>query len=462
MDLRHRPQYHFLPPTNWMNDPNGLIQWKGHYHLFYQHSPDDASGVQAKHWGHAMSQDLAHWTHLPIALAPTSGGPDKDGCWTGCAVDNNGTPTLIYTGVRPEVQCVATSSDDLITWQKHPANPVIESPPVDLDVTGFRDPYLWKEGQTWYAVVGSGIKGVGGAALLYRSPDLIRWDYVQPIYVGCGVETGYMWECPNFFSLDDRRVLVVSTRSKALYFIGSYATYSYTPEVRGVIDFGGSFYAPQVLIDDRGRRIMWGWLREDRSKEEQLAAGWAGVMSLPRILSIHADGTLAQEPAPELRILRQRRYHYADLQICSDSRMLDRVRGDCLEIVATFDPGDAQALGLKVRCSPGEEEETLIFYDRASQCMVVDRERSSQSSGVTLGVREAPLPLDEGESLELHVFLDGSVVEVFASRRTCFASRIYPSRPDSLGVALFAQGGTARLRSLDIWEMESIWPREVR
>lgn len=457
MNLLHRPRYHFQPLANWMNDPNGLIQWKGRYHLFYQHSPHDPSGGQAMHWGHTVSQDLAHWTHLPIALAPKPGGPDKDGCWTGCAVDDNGTPTLVYTGVRPQVQCLATSSDDLVTWQKHPANPVIESPPEDLDVTGFRDPYVWKEGQTWYTVIGSGIKGVGGAALLYRSPDLIRWDYVQPICVGREAETGHMWECPNFFSLDDRKVLVVSTRRKALYFIGSYASYSYTPEVRGVIDSGGSFYAPQVLIDDRARRIMWGWLWEDRSKEEQLAAGWAGVMSLPRILSIHADGTLAQEPAPELGILRREHHHWEGLELCSDARVLDQVRSDCLEIVATFDPGDARALGLKVRCSPGEEEETLIVYDRANQCMVVDRERSSLSSGVTLDLRQAPLALDEGESLELRVFLDGSVVEVFANRRTCFASRIYPSRADSLGVAFFAQGGTARLRSLDIWEMESIW-----
>ena len=105
MDM-HRPRYHFLPPANWMNDPNGLIQWQGKVHMFYQHNPD-APFWALMHWGHAVSEDGVHWTHLPIALAPTSGGPDKDGCFSGCAVDNDGVPTLVYTGVRPECQCIA-------------------------------------------------------------------------------------------------------------------------------------------------------------------------------------------------------------------------------------------------------------------------------------------------------------------------------------------------------------------
>jgi len=138
-DDLHRPQYHFLPPANWMNDPNGLIQWRGQYHLFYQHNPG-CPCWGTMHWGHAVSENLVHWTDLPIALAPTPGGPDADGCWSGCAVDNDGIPTLIYTGVFPQRQCIATSTDDLLTWEKHAGNPVIAAPPEGLDVTGFRDP----------------------------------------------------------------------------------------------------------------------------------------------------------------------------------------------------------------------------------------------------------------------------------------------------------------------------------
>ena len=124
----HRPRFHFLPAKNWMNDPNGLIQWQGQYHLFYQYNPNGAVHGTI-HWGHAVSSDLIRWTDLPIALTPTPGGPDAAGCWSGCAVDNHGIPTLIYTGIRPQAQCIATSLDGLITWEKFSGNPVLKSPP---------------------------------------------------------------------------------------------------------------------------------------------------------------------------------------------------------------------------------------------------------------------------------------------------------------------------------------------
>jgi hypothetical protein len=266
----HRPSYHFLPPRNWMNDPNGLIYWGGEYHLFYQHNPNGPFWG-TMHWGHAVSPDLVRWRHLPIALAPTPGGPDKDGCFSGSAVDNDGVPALVYTGVSPEVQCVATSDDGMITWQKHPGNPVIAAPPEGLDVTGFRDPFVWRENEEWRMVVGSGLRGVGGAALLYRSPDLIRWEYLQPLCTGDIRETGEMWECPNFFPLGDRHVLIVSPvpLRKALYFVGRYDGARFTPERHGVLDAGGHYYASLSLVDAAGRRVIFGWLWEGRSDAAQ-------------------------------------------------------------------------------------------------------------------------------------------------------------------------------------------------
>ncbi len=148
----HRPQYHFLPPANWMNDPNGLLQWKGQYHLFYQYNPHGPFHAHI-HWGHAVSADLVHWTDLPIALTPTAERADAHGCWSGSAIDNNGTPTLLYSGLHPQVVCMATSDDDLLTWHYYQGNPVIAGPPAELQTeTGghFRDPFVWKEGDYWY------------------------------------------------------------------------------------------------------------------------------------------------------------------------------------------------------------------------------------------------------------------------------------------------------------------------
>ncbi|MDQ3856015.1 MAG: glycoside hydrolase family 32 protein, partial [Chloroflexota bacterium] len=155
----HRPQYHFLPPSAWLNDPNGLIQWKGRYHLFYQYNPKEpAWGVP--HWGHAVSDDLVHWTDLPTALSPTPGGPDQDGCFSGCAVVHDGVPTIVYTGVRGDAQlpCIAESHDDLVTWEKYVGNPVIAAPPEGLDAVMYRDHSVWQEDGMWYQLVGSGLR----------------------------------------------------------------------------------------------------------------------------------------------------------------------------------------------------------------------------------------------------------------------------------------------------------------
>ena len=460
----HRPAYHFTAPANWLNDPNGLIQWRGRYHLFYQHNPDRPSwGLM--HWGHAVSDDLMHWEHLPIALTPSAEGPDQDGCFSGCAVVHNGVPTIIYTGVRGEDQlpCLATSEDDdLVRWTKYPGNPIIAAPPASEEFLIFRDHSVWNEGGTWYQVIGSGIADRGGTALLYRSEDLVHWTYLHPLLIGDKDAhepfwTGLAWECPDFFALGDRYALIVSVwdgpAHYPAYFIGRYMDHRLEIETQGVLDAGGHFYAPQKFIDREGRRIMFGWLREGRSEELQVAAGWSGVMSLPRILSLRSDGELGITPAPELAVLRGTPRQVAEQDIPPDgSRRLDGTEGDCLELRATFVAGDATAFGLTIRCSPDGEERTSISYDPVGGNLTIDGTRSSRNPQSRGDVRSARLTLTN-EPLTLRVFLDRSVLEVFANDRICITDRLYPERADSVGVELFAVGGGAKLLHLTAWEL---------
>lgn len=493
---RHRPRYHFLPPSGWMNDPNGLIQWEGRYHLFYQYSPEfgdvpaSRRAATLKHWGHAVSDDLVHWEHWPVALTPTPGGPDKDGCYSGCAVDNDSVPTLVYTGVFPQCACIATSTDGLVTWMKHPANPVVAAPPDGLAVPGFRDHAVWRddapgphdpmeiggadrassEADGWHQVIGSGIRGVGGTALHYTSPDLIRWRYRGQLLTGDAELTGAMWECPDFFPLGDRHVLMVSAHPGAtavVYWVGPYAAGAYDGVYRGRVDLGTCFYAPQSMLDEQGRRLMWGWLREGRPSAAQQSAGWSGTLSLPRVLDLDTAGRLRSVPAPELTALRGRRHAVGALDLNGNrSHLLPGVNGASLEVIAEFAPSATGKVGLGVYCSPDGAEQTQITYNFVNDRLELDCQQSSLDLATDRGVSGGPLFRDADAPLRLHVFLDGSVIEVFANGRAA-ATRVYPTRSDSVGVTVFGSEprgselyddpADLRLTALAAWEMGAIW-----
>lgn len=452
----HRPIFHFLAPANWMNDPNGLIQWKGEYHLFYQHNPNGAFWG-TMHWGHARSRDLTHWEHLPLALAPDEGGCDKDGVFSGCCVDNGGVPTILYTGVRPQTQCVATGDGEMIRWTKHPANPVIARPPEGFPAGSFRDPCVWREGREWLMAVGSGDEAMNGAVLLYRSEDLVRWEYLHPLLRGepgmpAPVGSARMWECPSFFALGGRHALIVSCihrdrehqpALRVAYMIGEYRDRRFRPERFGTLDFGSDYYAPATFADDRGRRLMFGWVGCGRSPEAQVAAGWAGLMSLPDVLTLRPDGRLGIEPAEKVRSLRARRLDAGSL------------RGDRMEIDVTL-PVRGEPVGLSLRASPDRSEETVLTYDPARQSLELSRERASLDASARRGVCGDRLELGAGESLRLRVFLDGCAVEVYANGTARLSSTVFPSRRDSLDVRV--RGGMQRATAFEAWEMSSIWP----
>lgn len=469
-DDPHRPRYHFVAPANWLNDPNGLIQWHGVYHLFYQYNPDGPVHGNI-HWGHAASRDLVHWEDWPVALAPTPDSPDADGCYSGCAVDDNGVPTLVYSGnrrvagidapLRVQRTCLATSADGLRTWTKDPNNPVIPETPAGLDLVQYRDPSVWKEGETWYQVTGAGFPGIGGTALVYRSRDLRDWEYLHPLCVGDVRRTephwtGVMWECPQFFALDDTHALIISAwdrgTKQTAYLTGDYADHRLAVHAEGQLDLGWSFYAPQTFADDAGRRIMFGWLREERPLTS--ASGWAGAMSLPRILTARPDGSIGCAPAPEVQVLRGAHAHIDAMAVTEARHDLPTgLRTDRLEMIAELAPGDADTIGLAVFRAPDDTEETLIVYDVRRQELRVDRTRSSVAVAPERPVVGGPCPLGADGRLRLHVFLDGSIVEIFADDGVCLTARVYPGRSHSTGVSLIAQGGVAIAHSLDLWEL---------
>lgn len=319
------PALHGRPPRGWVNDPNGLARVDGTWHVFFQHHPD-APVHRDIRWGHATSQDLAHWTPAPDALLPRPGGPDESGCWSGCLVDDGGTPTAVYSGVRggggglADV-LLATTDRTLTTFEQGTRG--VAPLPEDPAVTDVRDPFVFAHDGHRYAVQGAGSNAGGARVLLYRCDDLTAWEPLGTLLddrdpVAAAVAPADVWECPNLFPLGGRWVLLLSLWR---FVDGAHALCGVSALVGdlepvgdglrfvavsgGPVDAGPMFYAPQVLLDG-DRVLLWGWAREDeRPAADVAAAGWSGVLTFPRELSLREDGTVASRAAPELRALRR-------------------------------------------------------------------------------------------------------------------------------------------------------------
>ncbi|HYK37116.1 glycoside hydrolase family 32 protein [Alloacidobacterium sp.] len=455
----NRPQFHLLPAANWMNDPNGPIFWKGKYHMFHQYNPHAAVWGDM-HWAHAMSEDMVHWQHLPIALAPTKGGPDADGCFSGSAVVFNGVPTFLYTGVKHvpimeatikdthnplcETQCLATSSDpELRTWRKLP-QPVLPAPPPGMEITGFRDPCPWRDGDVWYMGVGSGIRNNGGCVLLYRSHGLRRWEYLHPLASGewngkAGsdpVDSGEMWECPDFFALGGKHVLLYSTERKVFWAVGEYDTKEqlFHPQQKGELDYGPrAYYAPKSMIDKDGNRILWGWIPETRPEAEYSRAGWAGLMSLPRVLTVNA-GQLEMRVLPRVQELRSgdpvRWQSGAD-------RVAWPVKGSSASLEMT-----AQPLHGPVHIVIGTEKQPATHF-----------ELDATHGTLTFNAQTAGLSLPQGE-MRLLLYLDGSVIEVIVNDRLAHTSRVYDLHSEHTTLTILDPGHAVADAAL--WQMRPI------
>ncbi|WP_406829466.1 glycoside hydrolase family 32 protein [Pedococcus sp. KACC 23699] len=487
---RHRPRFHFVSPAGWLNDPNGLTHREGTYHLFYQYNPTSALHSRI-HWGHATSSDLVRWVDQPVALIPGDEGPDRDGCWSGALVDDGGTPTIVYSGRHGdrEMPCVATGSADLNTWTKDPGNPVIDGYPEGLEVTAYRDHCVWREGGRWRQLVGSGIVGKGGTALLYESTDLRSWDYVGPLVTGdastgtveAGDWTGTMWECVDLFrpppaqdrdaaeDADPVDVLVFSAWDAGvthypLYWTGTYSGDAFVPCELHRLDYGGRyFYAPQSFRDSAGRRLVFGWLQEGRTDEAMVAAGWSGVMSLPRVITLGVDGALVQAPAPEVATLRRDGQECAAQTLTAAAVPLGEGDQRDLEVTAVLAPGSAIEVALAT--TPDAEEVTVLRISRTGVTegrVELDRSRSSLDPTVDATPRSGPVPISSDGEVELRVLVDHSALEVFVNGRALTA-RIYPTREDATGASVSAVTGSAELCRATTWAMRDTWagPRQL-
>lgn len=438
---KYRLQYHLMPPTGWMNDPNGFCYYEGAYHIFFQYSPDDVYGG-TKYWGHYRSKNLIDWEYLGIAIR--SDCPwDKDGAYSGCGFTEDGEMELFYTGNVLEegehdfihsgrgANVIRVTSKDGIHFSKKELLLTNQDYPKNY-TCHIRDPKVWKKDNTYYMVLGGRKCDDTGSILQYQSKDKIHWEFAGEI--ATEEPFGYMWECPDTFSLDNKTVLMCCPQGverERFHFwnvhqCGYFLLDDREKENLGgtckreqfrELDFGYDFYAPQTMSDPKGRRLLFGWagmseMEPEFDNEPIIAEGWQHSLTLPRELTL-CNGIVYQYPVEEINALR------GDEVVLSDgANEVSESAFDC-EIHFKLDAGKKECL---------LDKDVKILWEDGIFSITLSKE-----SGRGRGKREILLP----ELQELRILKDVSMLEIYVNHgEYVYTARYYPENVLTTNVSI--------------------------
>ena len=459
-----RPVFHVSPYVGWMNDPNGFSYYRGEYHLFYQYHPYDTHW-NSMHWGHVVSKDLLHWEYLPAALAPDE-DYDKIGCFSGSVTElGDGRQLLIYTAVDQEkmedgtvrdIQTQAVAVGDGKDYKKYEKNPVLTAKdlPEGASKVDFRDPKIWKgKDGNFYCVIGSRPADGSGQILLYRSKNGFEWEFVS-ILAENKKRFGKMWECPDFFELDGKHVLLTSPQDMlpegleyhngngTLCIIGEMDkdTYTLKEQFTQSVDYGIDFYAMQTLKAPDGRRIMIGWMQNwDTTAYRCNDSKWFAQMSLPRELSVK-NGRLYQTPIKELDAMRKDRVEYNNVVINNDTISLDKIEGRTIDMELVIRPEDKENVYKKfaLRFAQNERFHTELCFRPDESVLKIDRKFSGSERALVHQRR--CLVNGDADELKLRVILDRFSAEIFINDGEQVMSVVIFTEQEANGISFFVEG----------------------
>lgn len=463
LDVLERPLFHLPAHIGWMNDPNGFSFYNGRWHLFYQYYPYEPKWGPM-HWGHAVSDDLLRWEHLPCAMAPDMPYDNGGGCFSGSAIElEDGRHMLMYTGVSDtgrnpdgtllsrQVQCVAFG--DGVDYVKYENNPVIaeELLPEGLTIEHFRDPKIWREADGSFAcVVGARDADEYGHILKYASDDGINWRFVCDFAHNDG-SLGTMWECPDTFELDGKQVLLVSPQdmlaegdefsagNSTLALIGhTDETGTFVEETHQATEYGIDFYATQTALAPDGRRIMVAWMQNWDSVSMAANLPWFGQVTVPRELSVR-NGRLIQWPIRELESLRGERVAYERMRI-SGERSFKDVSGRMIDLTVTVRPaqGVEEYREFAIWFARNDRFHSSIRFSPAEQLIKINRKHSGLRRDV-VHHRKCKIEDYDGE-LKLRIILDRFSAEVFVGEGEHALSMVIPTELSADGITFFADG----------------------
>lgn len=462
-----RPAFHFSVPVGWMNDPNGFSMFQGEYHLFYQYYPY-ATHWDSMHWGHAKSRDFIKWEYLPAALAPDQ-GYDNFGVFSGGAVEADGRQYLMYTGVEETIlpdgtkqvrqnQCLAVG--DGMDYEKVPSNPVITADmlPEGSSREDFRDPKIWEEDGLYYAAVGSRHSDGSGQVALFSSEDLYHWNFCT-ILDRSENKCGRMWECPDFFPLGGRRILIISPQemqargleihngNNNLFLLGTYDKRNREFKRQGIqpCDYGLDFYAAQTMETEDGRRVMIGWMQSWDNHMYPAEFAWSGMMTLPRELSL-VDGTVRQQPVQELQQYWQNEVCYEAVTV-EGEKAFAGIDGRMIDLTVALLEGDYEKF--EIRLAADEAHYTSIRYDREEAVVTFDRTYSGSCKDV-ISSRSMKVKEREGQ-LKLRVILDRYSCEIFVNDGEQVMSSLMFTPQEADGICFRTKGqAVISIRKYDV------------
>ena len=469
---QYRPRFHFSPSVNWCNDPNGLVYNKGTYHLFYQHNPfGNVWGHMT--WAHAVSKDLVHWKHLPIAIAEEKDTMIFSGT---CVVDKNNTSgfgkngktpmVAVYTGHienKNQSQHIAYSLDDGITWIKYNKNPVL-----DLGKKDFRDPKIfWYEPKNYWVM--ALMFPVEHYVQFYSSGNLKDWKHLSDF--GPVGDTSGVWECPDLTQVPiegmpgkKKWILQTSQNTSMQYFVGEFDGIKFTNETSPdkILrpDFGPDYYAAIAWnqLPSAHLPTAIGWLNNWNYANDIPTTPWKGAMSLPRTLQvkkINNEWVLLQKPIDGLKTLRTNPMEIKSTGI-TNSKILPR-QSQQLEMLLTYEPSAANS---GVRLAMGKNSYFEIGYDAAKQTVYIDRSKTEQTgfnkNFSSLSRFETPVSL-KNKKLKLHIFYDHSIAEIFINDGEAVLTAQLFSAESNNSIQLFSNGGRSTVVFLKLWDIRPIW-----
>jgi fructan beta-fructosidase len=486
---KYRPQYHFSPEAKWMNDPNGLVFFDGEYHLFYQYYPD-STVWGPMHWGHAVSKDLVHWTHLPVALYPDSLGYIFSGSavadnynTTGFGNGDNPPIVAIFTYHNPELersgsetfqsQGIAFSTDKGRTWSKYAGNPVLPNP----GKRDFRDPKVF-----WHEETGKWIMilAVHDRIRLYSSPDLKSWSFESEFGENAGAHGG-VWECPDLFSLKvtgngaTKWVMLVSINpggpnggSATQYFTGSFDGHKFVPDVTKEkwIDWGTDNYAGVTWSGvpcNNGRKLFMGWMSNWNYATVVPTIVWRSAMTIPRELSLIKDKEsllLVSEPVSELNNLRSESgsiFPEKNGRKVGKNLSADGLRLNQCELNFEFNIGTEFQDTLKLIIENELGEKLIAGYSGGTNQIFIDRKKSGNSSFSKGFASVIEAPYKASGILIIRMFIDAASAELFVDDGKLVMTTIFFPEKNYSKLNVFSGKEDVTLEKADFCELVSIW-----